>query len=634
MDQGGGEWILDLLENKGVFPYSSLRPGQKEISELVKSSVENASVAIINAPTGFGKTAAVIDGLLKGNAEKVLWIVRTINEMYPVIRELKKFNCKYTFLFSAKRTCPLFGLNTRDEDPNNVDFWENCKLARINGKCNYYLKSLNIQEDLSDYIFSLETNTAFDQAISILTHFSSCPFFSLTSLIDKVRFVIATYPYFFKDEIFKKILEKTEMENLVVVIDEAHSLLNMSDLFSIKLSLHDIEDSLKEIKDYGYSGTEVEKAIKKVYKVANNVRPKGENVLRLVKKELFNEITTYYDIILDVSEDIREKKFRSELYMHSPIRNLTVKLSHLALWVESLSDENNYLFASTEDNNYRLISIPLDPSRVISAPLEKPRAVIMMSGTIPPGDFVNDLLNINKKRTFFDAELMTGSSRIGNYMAIVVGDVTTLYKSRNEIMYKRIVHYLNKIGNQINGVKLVVYPSYEIMEKVSGSIDSRITQIKEEKKTSLNQILHKLKEGSDDLMIHSVAGGKITEGIEITENGKTKISAVIIVGIPYPQRDEYLVNREKVLSKRLGISKARFYLYKVSSYIRIKQALGRAIRGPSDIAVYFLMDYRYIHSEIKRLLRIRYDRVTKSIKEFDKVMPEVKKFFKERNAKK
>jgi DNA excision repair protein ERCC-2 len=615
---------LSTWENKG-FPYDELRPGQKEISDLVKDAVEKNSIAIINAPTGFGKTAAVIKGIIESKAEKVLWLVRTVNEIDPIIRELKRFNLDYSFLFSAKRTCPLFK-NQNDNAISSEDFWENCRLARIKGLCNYYTKSIEIDnKEIWEVIEKMETFSSIEQANAIANKIKSCPFFSLAELSKDTRFIIATYPYYFKDEIFERVLDFLDLEKSVVVVDEAHSLMNAHSILETSITLRDIEQSLSEIKEYGYSNTEIEKIISNLYNTAKDLKPKLDNAVRRVEKEKFNESLNYVDIISDVAEEIRDKKFQKFYNLNYSIK---VYLTHLLSWLLSLKNDYSYLFVSTEDSIYRLISTPLDPSEVVNKPLQKVKSAILISGTIPPGDFVGEMLNINKERVFFDAEIMLGiKGRIGKSLTIVSGDVSTLYKTRGESMYKRISYYLNQIG-KLEGIKLFVYPSYELMDKISKGLSNQFNYINEGKNTSLEEVINQASK-NDGLIINAVAGGKITEGIEITDNGRSKIKVITIIGIPYPQRDAYLTAHEEILSKRLGLSKTKYYLYKVAAYVRIKQALGRAIRFPDDKGVYFLLDYRYLYGEIKKLLRLKYNKVTKNIDEFNKVMPEVVNFLKD-----
>ncbi|HDD26057.1 MAG TPA: hypothetical protein ENF75_03090, partial [Acidilobales archaeon] len=47
------------------FPYKEFRIGQKEIAKVIESEVPRGRLVLIQAPTGFGKTVAVLYGLCK-----------------------------------------------------------------------------------------------------------------------------------------------------------------------------------------------------------------------------------------------------------------------------------------------------------------------------------------------------------------------------------------------------------------------------------------------------------------------------------------------------------------------------------------------------------------------------------------
>ncbi|WP_206203956.1 DUF47 family protein, partial [Thermococcus sp. GR4] len=65
-----------------------LRPHQREFIDLVSEAVRNGENAIIEAPTGFGKTVSVLAGILPYAREmgyKVLYLARTHRQMDRVI---------------------------------------------------------------------------------------------------------------------------------------------------------------------------------------------------------------------------------------------------------------------------------------------------------------------------------------------------------------------------------------------------------------------------------------------------------------------------------------------------------------------------------------------------------------------
>ena len=71
------------------FPYK-LREGQSDIISFVEAEVKRRDV-VVSAPTGFGKTAAILAALLPAavkEGRRILWAVRTGTETDRPIEEL------------------------------------------------------------------------------------------------------------------------------------------------------------------------------------------------------------------------------------------------------------------------------------------------------------------------------------------------------------------------------------------------------------------------------------------------------------------------------------------------------------------------------------------------------------------
>jgi Rad3-related DNA helicases len=119
------------------FPYPQARKGQIELARSIAEVVRSGGSIVVKAPTGYGKTVAVIYGLLLGGAERVIYLVRTVNEIDPVLKEARLFEEDPVILISARRTCPLMVRPGAPPLPHE-DFWRNCAILRVKGLCEYY----------------------------------------------------------------------------------------------------------------------------------------------------------------------------------------------------------------------------------------------------------------------------------------------------------------------------------------------------------------------------------------------------------------------------------------------------------------------------------------------------------------
>ncbi len=600
----------------GEFPYRDFRPGQAEVAKAVEEAVKDGAVLALRAPTGFGKTAAVIYGLLRAGAERVLWTVRTVNEIDPVIRELKVFKLKFTFLFSARRSCPLI----RGSEMTSEEFWAACKLARLKGECGYYSRLNEADSGKIDaYVRSHYSMHSVEIARDIAKHLKLCPFFSLKTLSADSQFIVVTYPYVFREDIRELALDPLRIEDFVLVVDEAHSLLNAHTMAEVSLMIEDVDRVVEELVAAGYTGDIVETVKSFASKLKKQGRP--SEALLLDKEELLAELGELVDDLESVAEDILSRKLMEALTGGGRVRVYTLRL---ARWLRRAVEEHSKLFLDLDEKGRVAVkAMPVDPALVARDPLERAQAAILMSGTLPPGDFVGELLSVSRKRLSYDVE-EAGVKELGSYVAIVARDVTTRYKERSPGMYRRIAEYVAVAARELPGAKLAVYPSYVVMKEVVERIPVDVDLVVEGPSTSLADVRREVLE-KPNILVNAVAGGKLVEGVEFVDyEGRNLLHTAILVGVPFPQPDVYTREYLKALSQRLGKSKARFYAYEVQAYIRAAQPLGRAIRGPEDRAVYILLDYRYLQRRLRTLLRLRYNRVVGDPQELAQLLGVVK----------
>ncbi|HDM92686.1 MAG TPA: hypothetical protein ENG69_04775 [Candidatus Korarchaeota archaeon] len=105
------------------FPYTP-RKHQVELVEFIQSNLDRGANICIHAPTGFGKTPAVLAALLPEIEEsglRIIWAVRTGNETDRPIEELREI---------SRNVDGFFGLSFRGKR-------DMCLLARERGIRDY-----------------------------------------------------------------------------------------------------------------------------------------------------------------------------------------------------------------------------------------------------------------------------------------------------------------------------------------------------------------------------------------------------------------------------------------------------------------------------------------------------------------
>lgn len=590
-----------------MFPYEEYRRGQREVSEAVRETVDSGGMLILEAPTGFGKTAAVLDGILGSGVDKrVLWVVRTVNEIEPVVRELRRFGVEFSFLMSARRICPLLGADMPPED-----FWANCRVVRGRGMCGYYgnTGATAPGDVISKLLMDYREYSAYETAWLLARMDGLCPYFSLLAAAGSGRVVVATYPYLFREDLFEYVLDVGPLSDFVVVVDEAHSLLEAHRLAEYSISGRQLEKAIGEVERY-IGDEDMARRLRALYEYLEGApMPRGESVLKLDRQrvmELLGDVDLLEAAAVAIREALADEALRQEGV--EGLGRVRVSMTRIAIWGEVLSGfPSSMVFAVMNGERRYYLATPMDPADVAGGPLSNAWAVVLMSGTIPSDRFAAHVLGVSRDYTYVNAEFHYGATHGRDARMVVASlDVSSRYAERGHYTYSLYANYVMRIADSLSGGKLVVYPSYEILESVTSRIPGG-GGIVEERDTSLAGILEIL-EGRRDFVIHAVAGGKLVEGVEyVDKDGRSLISTVIVAGVPYPQPNQYTDAFIETLAKRLGKRESKHYVYTVSAAVKVRQAVGRAIRGPDDRAVVFLLDRRFGSGRLRKELRMKID---------------------------
>ena len=615
----------------GKFPYEKYRKGQEEVAGHVAEAVEKGEILLLEAPTGFGKTAAVIEGLERGGAEKVLWVVRTVNQVDPVLRELRRFGLRHTFIFSARRTCPL----TAGKDVPVEDFWMNCRYLRSQGRCSFYQNTMEASLDyLESVLDEYREYTALETAQLMARLEGLCPFFTLLRLAGHTRYIVATYPYLFKWDLFTHVLDIGDYSDLTIVVDEAHSILGIHSIYEYSITLDVVKRSVWEAENYT-SDTELVERLKKLLVELTARTASITPGIAPVDKTVVTGLLGDPDQLAMTAEVVREVMIEEKLRQtgFEGVMRVVSALTKLATWYSTLFMESSRLYMEWDgESPVEFTATPMDPAEIAAPIIQSARSAVLMSGTLPPGNMVKDFLGVDRPTVHVDVEAMYGPVMPPENKYTVLGvDVSTRYSERGAYTYRIYAAYINDITLGLPGAKLIVYPSYDVLYSIIERLGETGNSIVESKSTSIAEVVSRLVD-DPEVTIHAVAGGKLVEGVEyVDENGRSILHTVVAVGVPYPQPNPYTKDYIEALARRIGRRKAREYAYRISAAIKVRQALGRAIRSREDRAVYFLLDHRYNTKKLRHLLKTRIDDITTYNKiTFPEIIERARKHLEER----
>ncbi len=589
------------------FPYEHARPGQLEIAKALIRELERGAIAILQAPTGFGKTAAALytalDLMERSIVARVLYIVRTRNELDPVMRELSSFGARFTVLFSARRMCPIATAQGREVDPHT--FWSTCSTLRLKGLCTYYARLERIPRDSIEAVIRSQ-RSHIELARALADKLGVCPFFALLNLVEEAQVTLATYPYVFKKRIRSLTLDTVDPGTALLVVDEAHSLVDFGNLVGESIPLDSVSKSIRELEKF-FPGDQRAKFVIEVLKKFVEIAPRDSSRgLKLVGKDKLGLSRDVVELAKELSIDLRLAIVARAGSRIEEAMSVETRFPQVVSFLETLAEEEFELFASRGHSSVELHAFPVS-SRPLGSVLTGFSAVLLMSGTAPPENFVKRIIGSERPVRYMDSDDYGAPNYVkSNTTVVLLRGLTSSYRKRGESMYKRYAELIDRIfGESRWGATMVVYPSYEFMHSVLHYIGSE-PRIVEEPDTPAVRLWETVR-SEDRVLINVVAGGKLSEGIEVLCGNVSAIHTVIIAGVPYPQPDDYT----KSLAKAFGSDEMEFY--RAIAATRTLQAIGRAVRSGNDYAFIVLADTRFAQPELAKLLRLRVRFATSSI---------------------
>jgi len=587
-----------------------LRSYQENLVNFIVRSLGKEGGAVIEAPTGSGKT---IVGLLsaltyqKKNGGKILYLTRTNSQQEQVLRELRKlsgsFNISAVPLQGRKNLCILSRELYSGDDLNAETLSRFCSLRKKKvamgqqNACVYFNDRLR-EPDVKKYIF--DNIPSAEDFYEYCARRSICPYEALKYAMKSANIVIAPYSSFISQPLSEKLLYNwgAEREDLTIILDEAHNLPFIArDSLSYVISVKQID--LAEREAYSFGDDELTPGIK-----ATDFTDMLRNaILSMVHDMLVesDEIRVRFEDFAEyimIQNHITSEKFKTLsdyfYYLGEKIIELKnsenkVPSSHvLSLGSRLLRWESNDVETSvailSRDRDGMLEAFNLDPS-VALIPLKRSRT-IHMSGTLQPVDVYKNITGFRNLpsrviKNIFPAE---------NRMIIYNDDVTTKFSEFTPSEAERIHDLIENIITSVRRNTLVFFSSYSNMEAIISKGFSFPIQVERRNLSlsELNRMIRSFRKSGGAFF--AVTGGRVSEGVNFPGE---ELEMVILAGVPYPRPDA----RQKAIQDYYEFRFHNGWEYAVTfpTAVRMRQEIGRLIRSEKDVGMAIILDHRASH---------------------------------------
>ncbi|WP_188596161.1 ATP-dependent DNA helicase [Thermocladium modestius] len=582
------------------FPYDSARKPQEKLIESILYALDEGLNVVVEAPTGVGKTAAALASALSYAMDRdldVIYLIRTKNQAQAPMRELSKLlerkgiAIPYVLLRNRADMCCL----TSSKKLAYKDFLMECNYLKSQHECRYYEGTMKGVPE------SLIQGVKLSSPSSYVRRFCAaglCPYDSSRMLSNKARLVILSYYYLFAMNRPETV--DLNLESSILIVDEVHNLpSSIIDLNTVQLTEYTIRASINEVKQYLTDEEARIKAMSSLKTLLTMFRKLREKIME--DEESFKEkridasdVLPYFDgidTLKAIHADIMQgKRTKGLQFFSSP---LTEVLEFYSFIITKLQGRGLFYKPSKEGD--AVLSKLLDPSIVSGEVFKKVNKYILMSGSLPPVDYIKLMLGLRDDYRLVRVPLNEYIS-MDNIRAVIYPAVTTKYDMRDESMYSKIAEAIESLFNSTKAGLLAVFPSYDVMKRVRKYIHSR-NVITELSSTSIDGVMDKLADDPHQLIL-GVAGGKLIEGIEFKVGDRNAVDTIAIVGVPYPEPSDFLQMILNGLSAKIGNRQLAWHIvYTWNALIKVKQSIGRGIRSERDRVYVVLMDDRFAQNK-------------------------------------
>ena len=597
---------------KWLFPYESVRPIQTELINLVYDIIKNQKNLIVHAPTGLGKTVAMLAPALSFVLDKkdltIFFLTSRHTQHKLAVETLKHIKEAHNINFNAVDLVGKQSMCVQDhvQDLYASEFHEYCKSVKEKHECEFYentkKKNGKLTVKAKQVISELKriSPAHSEQIIEVCKEARLCPYEMSTILAREANVIIADYYYIFNPTISENFFMKIgkKLEDSIVIIDEGHNLPGrIRNLFTARLSTFILDRAIREAKKFKFHELVPKlKEIKHLVKISSEKIKETES---LVEKEEFiqgiKEIDDYDELVSDfesAADEIREKQRSSYIGSIS---------SFLVHW-QGPDRGFSRIINLVDHKDKKIITLSyrcLDPSLFSAVVMEHSFSTILMSGTLNPTEMYEDLLGFPKNKTI-QKEFGNPFPK-KNKLTLIVPRTTTKYTQRNENQFEKIAKECSNITNLVDGNSAIFFPSYLLMDQVNKYF------LEFSKKRIIREIPRLSKEGKYDLLeefkneskkgavLLGVASGSFGEGIDLPGD---LLKCVIVVGIPLQKPDLETKELMKYYEEKFGNGWDYGYLY--PAILKSMQNAGRCIRSEKDKGVIVFLDERYAWPNYKR----------------------------------
>ncbi|MCK4613572.1 MAG: ATP-dependent DNA helicase [Thermoplasmata archaeon] len=582
---------------KGYFPFPNIRKGQDAFYNETKETLGKEGILFAHAPTGIGKTAAVLAAALEvaiPEGKKVFFMTPKQSQHRIAIETLRQIKERHNIplvvsdVISKQAMCP------RDiAKEYHVVFNMLCALQIKTHQCPYYRTEENLLNYLSSTIHHVE------ELKELASKEGMCPHRAAIELASGAHVLVCDYNYIFSD-ISEIMLQRIgiDLKDIIIIVDEAHNLSErIRDHLSGNLTLYQLREGARTLQSR--DKVLYTHLIRIGDYLNEELKDLKEGEERAVEKAFFikginRTLSETLDEKISLGEFLDRLRSLGEIELQQKHSHTLIGIVEFILgWLSSSATVRLLTRKETPALRYQL----LDPS-VMSLPiLKKVHSAVFMSGTLYPTSMYADVLGAMGTGKPVLCREYCSPFPPENRRIVVSTSVNTRYIERGEPMYRSISKQISDVANAVYENTAVFFPSYHLLEQVWGlfPINPMWRIYKEQRGMSKEQRTELFAQmtrhhGNYRAMLWGVQAGSLSEGMDYSGNA---LKTIIVVGLPLVPPSLFVEQLIGYYSRKFGRDRGRMYAYVYPAVNKVLQAAGRGIRSEKDVGIIVLMDNRF-----------------------------------------
>lgn len=591
----------------GVRPaHGDWRPGQPEIVEASSRAVEEGRHLLLTAPTGVGKTAAVMAGVLKAAAQRRLGVY------WATAKGTQQWVAEKTARAMIEAGTPLRAVTLRSRDNaccNRVgqDVVVDCRPQACRFAAGH---ADNTERD--HVVEALQPGlTGAPEIDSAAGRFTVCPYELAVELGSVADLVIGDYNQAFDPS--RALRRLFEERDWVVVVDEAHQLPERAMGYGSPTLPVGLCEPVLAFTDPSWDAmkhlaAELRLRIEEAsWQEGGHV---GADVIVDLTKSDWEHLRERFDELAIDHARLRDRVDPAEFQAWD---ELAFAVTHFADALGRAGEETVTLW-----NSAGLRLVCRDPAPVLEPTFSRFVASVSMSATLRPTWFYRERCGMDASRV--DELLVPSPFPPENRRVVVVNGLSTAWKDREK--------HRSSIRAVLEGVLTETSPrfplgnvafyfaSYEQRDDLCEGLEigrrrllapGRPTQgvPEDEARALVVAELHARR----DVLLATVLGGAFSEGVDLPNDA---LSTVVIVGpaLPPPGVDRRLL--QDWFEQRWDAGFDLAYVH--PGMTKVVQAAGRVVRAAGDRGTVWLVCERFLRHEFTKYLPEEWEVTRRSAK--------------------